>query len=416
MLELSRLQKEFLNDSNARINVLVGAVRSGKTFVSLMRWLSYIQEAPQGNLVMIGRTATTIKHNIIDELCDFIGTDAKYYIGKNELNIWGRRIYLVGASDERAETKIRGSTFSGAYVDEGTLIPESFLTMLLSRLSIPDAKLFITTNTDSPFHWLKKNYLDRKEELNLKIWNFGLDDNPSLTEQFKHDLKLEYRGLWYKRYIDGDWCLAQGTIYDFFDESLHTIMYEPGRAREYLVGVDYGTTNPCAFILFGYNTEHYPNIWAEKEYYYDSSKHNRQKTDSEYAEDLKRFIEGYAIKGIYIDPSAASFKLECQRIDIRNIYDAENEVLDGIRFVGSLFNKGMLKICKSCPNLIKEMQSYVWDQKSKDRGKDEPLKANDHLCDASRYALFTRFGKILFTERRMTAQDIDELKRKAGFY
>jgi len=416
MLNLSPKQKLTLKESTARMNIWEGAVRSGKSFASLIRWLEYIQEAPEGNLTMIGRTATTIKHNLVDEICTLIGTDARYYSGKNELNLWGKRIYLIGASDERAETKIRGSTFAGAYIDEATLIPESFWTMLLSRISIPGAKIFTTTNPDSPFHWLKKNYIDRADELDLKLWKFKLDDNPSLTEGFKDNLKQEYRGLWYRRYIDGEWCLAEGTIYDFFDESLHCIDYPPGLAAEYYVGVDYGTSNPCSFILLAHSPNHYPNMWIEKEYYYDSAAHNRQKTDSEYAIDLKKFIEGYPVRSIYIDPSAASFKLECQRNQIRNILDADNEVLDGIRFVAGLLTNGTLKICKCCTHLIKEMGSYVWDTKSKDLGIDKPLKKNDHAQDALRYLTFSAFGKTMGSNNRMTPEDLKALRRKAGVF
>lgn len=415
MFELSQKQKKTIVEATARINIWEGAVRSGKSFSSLIRWLEYIQEAPPGNLVMIGRTATTIKHNIVDEICNLIGTDARYYSGKNELNLWGKRIYLVGASDERAETKIRGSTFSGAYIDEVTLIPESFWTMLLSRLSVPNSKLFATTNPDSPFHWLKKQYIDREDELNMKRWKFTLEDNPSLSEEFKTSLKQEYRGLWYRRYIDGEWCLAEGTVYDFFDEEIHTIAYSTNIGKEFYVGIDYGTSNPCAFLLIAYNPKSFPNMWVEKEYYYDSAKHNRQKTDSEYALDLKEFIEGYPITQIYIDPSAASFKLECNRQGIRGIFDAENEVLDGIRFVAGLLNNGTLKITKQCKNLISEMGAYVWNSKCKDLGVDKPMKANDHCCDALRYALHSRFGKNAGPENRMTVDRLDKLKREGQY-
>ena len=378
MLDLSPKQKLSLEESNARLNFWIGAVRSGKSYVSLIRWLKYIQEAPEGNLLMVGKTASTIKHNIIDEICELIGADAKYYIGKNELKLWGKRIYLVACVDERSEQRIRGSTYAGAYVDELTLMPESFFTMMLSRLSIPGAMLFGTTNPDSPFHWLKKSFLDRSEELDCKTFDFILEDNPSLTEGFKTSLKQEYRGLWYRRYIDGEWCLAEGTIYDFFDESIHTISYSPGQGKEYYVGVDYGTTNPTAFVLLAYNKMHYPNMWIEKEYYYDSTKHNRQKTDSEYAADLKDFIEGIPINSIYVDPSASSFKLECNRQGIRNLMDADNEVLNGIRFVSTLLTNGTLKICKCCTNLIREFGAYTWDSNSKKLGVDKPMKANDH--------------------------------------
>jgi len=416
MLNLSPKQNQTLKESTARMNFWVGAVRSGKSYVSLIRWLEYIQEAPPGNLLMTGKTASTIKHNLVDEICNLIGADAKYYSGKNELNLWGRRIYLVAAVDERSEQRIRGSSYAGAYVDEASLIPESFWTMLLSRLSIPGAKLFATTNPDSPFHYIKKQYLDHKDELDMKTFEFYLDDNPSLTEEFKTNLKQEYRGLWYRRYINGEWCLAEGTIYDFFDEKIHCINHNmtPGLAQDYYVGIDYGTTNPCAFVLLAHNPNTYPNMWIEKEYFYDSEKHNRQKTDTEYAEDLRNFIEGYPIRTIYIDPSAASFKLECQRGGIRNILDAENEVLDGIRFVATLLTNGTLKITRQCPNLIKEMAAYVWDSKAKNLGEDKPLKKNDHLQDALRYLCYTAFGKTFGSQDRMTPEDIKNLRRKAG--
>lgn len=407
MFELSPKQSEILQNTNARLNFLVGSVRSGKTFVSLMRWLQYIQRCPEGNLIMVGRTASTIKRNIIDELCNFVGAEAKYFVGKGELNLWGKRIYLVGCSDERAEQKIRGSTFAGAYVDEATLIPESFWSMLMSRLSIPNAKLFATTNPDSPFHYLKTDYLDRiKDENHVKVFQFNLNDNPSLDEDFKRNLMLEYRGLWYKRYIEGEWCLAEGTIYDFFDERIHITDLEPGNARYYIVGVDYGTTNPCAFVLLGYNPEIFPNIWVEDEYYYDSKEHNRQKTDSEYADDLKKFISGKYVKAIIIDPSAASFKAECINRGIDNIVDADNDVLNGIRTVSNFLSNGTLKVCRKCKSLIKEMYTYVWDEKSVERGEDKPKKQNDHCLDGLRYSIFTYF-------RPMYEGDFKEMQLEA---
>lgn len=412
MIELSPKQELTLLESTARLNIWEGAVRSGKSYASLLRWLKFIQEAPKGELIAVGKTASTIKTNIVNPILELVGGDAKYYIGKREIRLWGREILLVGAPDERAESIIRGPTFSGAYVDEITLIPESFWVMLLSRLSRPGAKLFGTTNPDTPFHWFKKNYLDRKDELNLKHWKFNLEDNPSLTEEFKNDLKREYQGLWYRRYINGEWCLAEGAIYDFFDEELHCINFTTNMATYYIVGVDYGTTNPTAFTLIAYNPTVYPNIWVEKEYYYDSLKHFRQKTDVEFADDLKKFIDGYGVKNIYVDPAAESFKVECRRSQISNIIDAKNDVIDGIRFVSTLLNKGTLKITKACINLRKEFQSYCWDHKCRDLGIDKPLKRNDHLLDSLRYALFTHFGQNMGEENRMTKERLKEMKRK----
>lgn len=413
MLNLSPKQKNAISESNARLNFWVGSVRSGKTYSSLLRWLEFVQEAPKGNLAMTGRTSATIKRNIIDEICNLIGADAHYFIGKQELTLWGRKIYIIPAVDERSEGKVRGLSLAGLYCDELTLIPQSFFTMALSRLSIPEAKLFATTNPDSPYHYIKTEFIDRQDELDLKVFEFYLDDNPSLTDGFKNALKKEYRGLWYKRFIGGEWCLAEGVIFDFFDNRLHVIDFPPGQAKEYLVGVDYGTINPTAFLLVGYNPRLYPNIWIEREYYYDSKEHNRQKTDSEYADDLKAFCKDLPISQIFIDPSAASFKLECQRQGIRNLYDANNDVLDGIRFVSSLFINGTLKICSQCANLIKEMASYRWDDKSKLSGIDKPLKQDDHLADCLRYIIFSRLGQNISPESRMTTSRMDRLRLEA---
>lgn len=389
--ELSSKQFKSLKRSNSRINIFEGAVRSGKSFISLIRWLEFIRSGPPGNLILVGRTDRTIKRNIIDPLHDLVGNAVSYSIGKGEVTLYGRTMFVVGANDERAEAKIRGSEFAGALIDELTLIPESFFKMLLSRLSVRNAKLFATTNPDSPFHWVKRDFIDRKDELDLSVFSYNIYDNPSLPKEVVEALKKEYRGLWYTRFIEGKWVLAEGAVYDFFEEKTHVIDFPPGPADYYIVGVDYGTTNPCAFVMIGHNPYQYPNTWLEKEYYFDSKISQRQKSDYEYAQDFIDFVQGFNVKQIYIDPSAASFKRELQRQGIDSIKDAENEVLAGIRYQATLLSSGAYKICSNCTNAIKEYMTYVWDAKSTQRGLDKPLKQNDHIKDAERYALYTHF-------------------------
>ena len=302
-------------------------------------------------------------------------------------------MYVIGANDERATGKIQGATFAGAWIDEGTLIPETFFKMLLSRLSIPNAKIFVTTNPDSPYHWLKTDYIDREDELDMKTFKFSIDDNPSLTDAYKDSLKKEFSGLWYNRYILGHWCLAEDAIYDFFNEDFHVIKSPPTYAKYYVCGIDYGTTNPFAATLVGYNGQSHPALWVEKEYYYDSKKKGRQKTDSEYADDLQRWMYGYPIRAFYLDPSAASMEVELKRRRLP-VIQAENDVLAGIRFVASLFVQGDLAIMDTCSELIQEIGGYVWDQDASKNGLDKPLKRNDHLNDSLRYCLLSHFGKF----------------------
>ena len=388
---LSEKQIDSYQNSDARINIFEGPVRAGKSFIGLLRWIEFCRSGPRGPLVICGRTDKTIKRNIITPLQEMIGNAVQYKIGKGEVTLYNRTMFVIGANDERAEAKIRGSEFAGALIDELTLLPENFCKMLLSRLSVPGAKLFASTNPDSPFHWVKTDLINREKELNCKVFSFSIDDNPALSEEYKMELKREYQGLWYKRYIEGKWVMAEGAVYDFFDENIHVIDWPKHPATSYIVGVDYGTTNPCVFTLIGYNPTAYPNMWLEKEYYYNSKETLRQKSDYEYAQDLIQFLDGIYVDAIYIDPSAASFKQELKRNGVSNVRDAINDVLPGIRYVGLLLMNGTLKVCAQCTNTIKEFSNYVWDSKASERGEDKPIKMNDHCLDSLRYSIFTHF-------------------------
>lgn len=411
---LSKKQIRAFAQSTARINLFEGPVRAGKSFSALLRWVEFCRSGPEGPLIICGRTSTTIKRNIINPLQDLVGSSLQYLSGKGEVRFAGRTMYVVGANDDRAEAKIRGSEFAGALVDELTLLPENFCKMLLSRLSIKGAQLFASTNPDSPYHWVKKDLIDREEELDCKVFTFSIDDNPSLSEEYKDNLKKEYQGLWYKRYIEGLWVMAEGAVYDFFDEDIHVIEGPPGSATEYIVGCDYGTTNPCVFVLLGYNAGCYPNMWIEREYYYNSRETQKQKSDYEYAQDFLKFLGGVTPSSIYIDPSAASFKEELRRNGVENIKDAKNEVVPGIRFQAQLLMNGTLKICSCCVNSIKEFSNYVWDSKASARGVDAPVKQNDHAMDAIRYATFTHFFKK-DTVESMTENEANRMEMNWSF-
>ena len=389
---LSKKQLESYRDSTKRINIWEGAVRSGKSFVCLLRFIKALKSGPEGPAMIVGVSRETIQRNVLSELSGLFGFPMPTPKATT-ITLFDRVIHLVGANDERAQRKIQGSTIAMAYVDELTLIPESFFKMLLSRLSIPGAQLFATTNPDSPFHWVRKELLDR-DDLDLASFTFRIEDNPALDPSYVENLKKEYTGLWYQRYIDGKWVVAQGAVFDFFDPSLHTLLAPPGAATTYVVGVDYGTVNPTAFSLIGYNPKLFPNIWLEREYYYNSKEHFRQKTDTEFAEDLVKFVAGLPVKAIYIDPSAASLQAECRKQGVLNIFDAKNDVMNGIRFMARMIADGTFKILKCCPNMLREMSNYVWDEKSERLGEDKPVKDNDHIIDATRYALFSHFFGI----------------------
>lgn len=405
---INSLSYRSLRESWKRLNVWEGSVRSGKTIASIARWLLFVRyEAPiGGSLIMTGRTNKTLERNVINPIMDMLGgSNVRYNRGIGRVHLLGRDIDIVGASDERAQEKIRGSTIVGAYGDEITLWPESFFKMMLSRLSVKGSKFFGTTNPDGPYHWLKRDYLDRKDQLNLASWHFRLADNPYLDPDYVQSIKAEYTGLWRKRFINGLWVLAEGSIYDMWDEAAYTLQVQQMLEREartglrreaafqnHFVAVDYGTSNPCTFGLYGYDQG--PPVYLLKEYYWDSTKTNRQKTDAQYAQDFKGFLGQIRPRAIYVDPSAASFIAELRHQGFSMIIrDARNDVLDGIRFVGSMLSNNQFFVDKSCQATIQEFSSYVWDLKAARNGEDKPIKQHDHTMDRNRYGLYSHFFK-----------------------
>ncbi|MFD5873724.1 PBSX family phage terminase large subunit [Streptomyces sp. NPDC060322] len=391
-LPLSRKQLRSIGQATRRINIWHGSVRSGKTIASLLAFVIAVAGAgPSGLIIICGRSLQTIERNCLEPLQDaaLFGPLARHIVhtrGATTATILGRTVHLIGAADARAEGRLRGLTAQLAYVDEGTLLPEGFFVQLLARLSVPGARLYLTTNPDSPRHWLKTGYLDRAAELNLASWHFKLSDNPSLSAEYVASLAAEYVGLWRRRMIDGAWVVAEGAIFDMWDEGRHVVTQLPDM-RRYWLGCDYGTTNPFSAILLGEGVD--GRLYAAAEWRHDSRATHRSMTDAQYSAAVRKWLDSLDIvpEWTFIDPSAASFSTQMWQDGHPGLARASNEVADGIRSVSSLLAADRLLVHESCEGLLGEMPGYSWDPKATERGEDAPLKVDDHSADALRYAV-----------------------------
>ena len=399
---MSRKQIRSIMECSARINIWSGAVRSGKTIASLLAFLFALVRAPHNGIIfVVGRTIQTVERNLIEVLQQHTGPfgPISRYVhhtrGSNTAVILGRVVHLVGANDVTAEGRIRGATAALIYIDEATLIPEAFFTMCLSRLSVRGSKLLCTTNPDGPMHWLRQKFMLRPE-LNLRQWHFTLDDNPSLDPSYVRDLKAEYTGLFYRRFILGEWCLAEGAVYSSWDPDRHVVTDLPIMSQWVALGIDYGTVNPFAAEMIGLGAD--GRLYVTSEYYYDSRAKMRELTDLQYANELIAWmgrvpVPGSTLRGIrpryvVLDPSAASFRRQLHNLGVTSVH-AKNDVMQGIRTVSSLLASGRLLVHESCTGLIAEFPSYSWDPKAAEKGEDAPLKVDDHALDATRYGIFT---------------------------
>ena len=390
---LSSKQKDSILRAVARGNVWHGAIRSGKTIGSILRWLEFVRTAPPGPLAMIGKTKDTIARNVLDVISQIAPTAITFTRGANTCRILGRLVHVIGANDSRAEEKVRGLTLAGAYCDEITLYPEAFFVQLLGRLSVPGAKWFGTTNPDSPSHWFKKKYLDRADELDLYVVHFELADNPSLSKTYVDALAAEFTGLWHKRFISGLWVSAEGAIYDMLDETVHCRPAPPRDTWQAVwLGVDYGTSNPTHAVLIALCADS-EREWLHvvSEWQHDGRKKG-QIPDPVISQRLAEWASAELADTdlapyVVLDPSAASLRAQMRADGWPGLRAADNRVDTGLRTVASLFTGRLLVDRERAPVLWDELCGYVWDDKALDRGEERPVKTDDHGPDALRYAV-----------------------------
>lgn len=386
-----------------RLNILQGSVRSGKTWISMIMWGFWTAGAPKdGTYLMAGKTLTTLRRNVLEPMCSLFGSCFTYSLSKKEAQLFGRRIYLEGAANAQAESKIRGMTLNGAYCDELSLFPEDFFAMLLSRLSVKGAKLFATTNPDNPGHWLKRNYLDNAA-LDLLDLKFSLDDNIFLPPEYIAELKKEYTGVYYDRFILGNWTAAEGRIYEDFSQKC---VLSPQELKMRLaasplvtsvIGVDYGgNRSASAFVHTGFDAG-FNNVYVLSEHY------DKRNTSAECL--ISAFRDFTAAERERFPTLSAAFCDSAEQLLIKSFRSAVNidvknalkkQVGTRINMVNRLISAGRLHVSSECPHLIEALKTAVWDERSihRDVRLDDGSTNIDSL-DAFEYSI-ERFSREMF--------------------
>lgn len=388
-----------------------GSIRAGKTVSMAVSFIIWAMDTfDRQNFTMCGKTVGAFRRNVWKWLKPVLllhgfgveesRTENLATIRKGDSENY---FYIFGGRDESSQDLIQGITSAGTFLDEVALMPESFVNQATGRCSVEGAKLWFNCNPESPLHWFLKNWIEKATDKKLLHLHFLMDDNLSLSEDTRQRYRSMYSGVFFQRFIQGLWVIAEGAIYKdawddeynlFGDEKLEWIRLNKDSMRRY-IAIDYGTVNPMVFLDIYDDGD---VAWVTREYYYDSRAVGKEKDNSQYAEDLEEFVKSGFKNPLFIiiDPSAASFKVELRIRGMRSketpeTINADNSVLEGIRHVSTMLTKRKLKFHKAnCQNTIKEMKSYVWDDKAQQKsGKEKPLKVNDHGPDAIRYFVNT---------------------------
>ena len=373
-----------------------GAVRSGKTLsmgISFFCWAMGCFDGKQFGLC--GKTIGSLRRNLLQEVLPYL-RQLGFHLQENRtdhrltVRFGGRenQFLLFGGRDESSAALIQGSTLAGVLLDEVALMPRSFVEQACARCSVSGSKLWFNCNPEGPGHWFYREWIQKAPERGALYLHFTMNDNPGLSARIRERYQKSYSGIFYRRFVLGEWMAAEGLIYDFFDRETFCRPVPVDPMERWRVSVDYGTSNPASFGLWGLKEA----VWYRVgEYYYSSRREGRQKTDAEYVEDLRQLAGDRQIEQVIVDPSAASFITALRQAGYP-VTKASNDVLDGIRVTADLLKNQRLVICNTCSDCLREMELYCWESQG---NRESPRKENDHAMDDLRY-----FAMSVGRERR----------------
>ncbi len=377
-------------DRDKEAIVCDGAVRSGKTLAMGLGFFLWAQSSFQGKrFALCGKTIAALRRNVLVEILPRLGElGARWTERRTEnriqLTFLGHRndYYLFGGRDESSAGAIQGMTLAGVLMDEVALMPRSFVEQACARCSVRGSRMWFNCNPAGPEHWFYKTWILEGENRNCLHLHFTMEDNPSLDPAIRARYERLYSGVFYKRFVLGQWAQAEGRVYDFFQPEMAVSPPETGY-EQWFISCDYGTVNPTSMGLWGRSG----GIWYRvKEFYFDSRREMRQMTDGEYEQALATLAGGRDILGVIVDPSAASF-IQVLRQKGWTVKKANNDVLSGIRATAEALKAGKIQIGVDCTDCLREMEEYVWDLR--DGSRDRVKKEHDHAMDDMRYFVAT---------------------------
>lgn len=215
VIELSHKQAEYIRNANHRWNIKIGATQCGKTHIDTRFIIPerIVERLGKPGLVFIvGVSKGTIQRNIIEPLQEIWGKELVSDIGSNNIAImFGEKVYCIGAENVGMVRKYRGARIKYLYIDEIVDINEEVFEILKSRLSFEYSLCDASGNPQSRTHYIKKFI---ESDVDVYVQHYTIFDNPFLPKKYVEDLCKEYKGtVYYNRYILGQWCNAEGLIF-----------------------------------------------------------------------------------------------------------------------------------------------------------------------------------------------------------
>ena len=438
----NKLRELIVSPNVPEIDIL-GSTQSGKTYVGNLSISEYARNLYEYDPVnkfkgaIIGWTTDTLKRNVVDDMVAMLEElgfkrttgrkkgDFTFNWGQSEksLEIYNLKIFFFSFDNYQAFNRILGSPLIFIWVDEAARIysqpklQEQFDQLygrLISYTGHPYKKYIRTYNVEGGAnHPYKVRYLDNKECAKLVFYPY---DNPKLdTEEKIREVANSFPTKTLKlQKIYNEWVVSEGKVFNKVNKITTHEIPDYYRIREIGIGIDYGSTNPTAFVPWALAENVKTRRWCLirlQTYHHSPAKLGTTPTTEYFSEQLRRFIVylkqkygNYLIQDIVVDSEAKHF---INRLDADNIPNIEADkypgsVKEGVEYMQSMFEKDFLLILEepSVTNIhedltvdlsaidesLEEFNSYQYDKiKSIKTGIDCYVKDLDHSIDASRY-------------------------------
>ena len=365
--------------------ILHGAKRAGKTVADndiFIQEVIRVRETAdrlgikEPQYILAGNSLGTLERNVLTEIRNKYGLD--FHFDKyNRFKLFGVLVCCFGHGTIKDMSRIRGMTAFGAYINEATTGVEEVIREILNRCSGEGARVLMDTNPDNPEHYIKTDYIDKADGKRVIEIQFQLDDNTFLDDRYKENVKSTTpSGQFYDRDILGLWVNSEGVVYKDFDRNKMVLKsYKKEAITEYIAGVDWGYEHLGSIVVIGIDQLGNHCIIEE---------HTAQYEEIDYWVNVAKDIKArFGNIPFYADTARPEHIARFSREGIR-VKNGNKSILSGIEEVAKLMKAGKFYILESCKQFLKEVYNYVWDEK-----KGLPVKNNDDLMDAIRYAIYT---------------------------
>ncbi len=344
-----------------------------------------------GLVAIIGVSKGTIERNIIEPLRQIWGSKLVGEINsQNICNMFGEKVYCLGAEKVSQVSKLRGSSIKYCYGDEVADWNEEVFTMLKSRLDKPYSCFDGACNPQNPTHWFK-SFID--SDADIYCQQYTIFDNPFLDKKFVEDLCKEYDGtIYYDRYILGLWKRAEGAIYrrfadnpkNFYCKIVDRITNEikvkqilKSSITEITIGIDFGGNGSGHAFVATAKTRDYKELIALKSerHFGDYDSNDLDKLVLDFAK--KVFNEYGEIDYVYWDNAETVLGRGVKRAFEKAFPHAivrparKDKVNDRINCAVRLMGLGRFFYCDDCNSLRTALCDAVYNQK--EQHKDERL-------------------------------------------